>query len=644
MLPTQSPPILLMRRLLIFILCIHAALARAQQPPVTDVATMRESTSLYYHYSYTFRKLGFDTSDLLRVPLEPVGDSASAVTKARMIGGFNYLFSFGLTNSSASDDTVWFFPGVNQHVKVMLYDTATRQFTTLLDTSKHVTPYTLEVIGFYTVIVPAGGYRQLFVQTRFHHYNWDYWDPHLYKPNTIGDKMLMYRYPDEVRNKVMALILLGILLAILVYTLILYFQYRQQEYLWYLAYVFMISSYFMFMAFGDLTYASAYHKWDMFAPAFTQIFAHLIYFFFVKRILNLQKNMPFFNKIVNVMIVIVSAYLVFHTLISFDDVFYPLNALGFFYIRIILCVFSLYGIVVLYRSRIPLSGYIATGVLCLTVLGLISMVVSLVLNGGHPFLVLIGGSITIFRLGVVIELFLFLLAITKKSKQEIINKIRTIELLQVENQRKELEKSMIALETQTAERKRISAEMHDDIGSGLTTIQFLSNTLGHDNKDKQDITVNKITQTSQQLMDKMNEIVWSLNQDFDTLPDTIAYIRNTVSELLENAGIQYEFNVPDQLPARQLSGIVRRNIYLVVKEATHNVIKHAGATKVTYTITINGQLTISIHDNGNGISSNGSQFGNGLKNMKQRMKDSGGSFDIRNGNGTLVTLEIPVPK
>jgi signal transduction histidine kinase len=625
--------------LLLFFFLFAEQWSYSQRAPLTDVATAREAVKLMYQYSWASFEKPVNDDSLPYLSLQQVKPGEYPISLKNFTRHFVFVFAF--TNSSPKPDTVLFMPGLYQRISAFLYDSISKTMEPVTDSAVYITP-SLDVLHFYTLIIPPGSYQELFIQTSFHHFNWDYWEPATYRRGTIDDKLLMYQLPEEMHSHAIAAVQLGILLAILGYTLILYFQYRQQEYLWYLAYVFFITVYFVIMAVGSLSYSYSFHRWDMFLPPFTQISAHLIYFFFVKKILDLPKNKPFFNLLINIVISILAAYLVFHSFISFDDRVYWLNRLGFFQVRIFLCVFSLYGIVVLYRSRIPLSFYIATGVLCVTVFGLVSMFMAFLSDNGYSFVGYIGGSITFFRIGVVIELFVFLVAITEKSKTEIINKVRTIELLQIENQKKELEKSMIALETQTAERKRISAEMHDDIGSGLTTIQFLTNALPLDKTAGQEQALQKITATSQQLMDKMNEIVWSLNQEFDTLGDTIAYIRNTVSEMLENAGILYEFSSPDSTPPLQLSGETRRNIYLVVKEATHNIIKHAQATKVKYTVTIGDTLIIVIHDNGRGVQQQSLSFGNGLRNMQKRMKDCGGKFSMINNNGTLITLVLPL--
>lgn len=92
-----------------------------------------------------------------------------------------------------------------------------------------------------------------------------------------------------------------------------------------------------------------------------------------------------------------------------------------------------------------------------------------------------------------------------------------------------------------------------------------------------------------------------------------------------------------------LTGEQRRNIYLVIKEALHNIVKHAAATEVCISFQLNNQLSVSIHDNGKGIDTAAlRRFANGIKNMEQRMESIGGTFEIINNDGTTIRLQCPV--
>jgi signal transduction histidine kinase len=209
--------------------------------------------------------------------------------------------------------------------------------------------------------------------------------------------------------------------------------------------------------------------------------------------------------------------------------------------------------------------------------------------------------------------------------------------LQKQHEVNTLQAKMVAREE---ERNRIGKEMHDDVGSALTTILYLSDDLKTTVDKKNQDTAGKIAATAGQVVDKMNEIIWSMNQQYDTLDDLIAYTRRHAAQFLESHGIEYDFRSPDPVPDIRLQGEQRRNIYLVVKESLHNIVKHSGATEVEIVFCLEGGLKVTVHDNGKGIDMAGlRRFGNGLRNMEQRMRSVGGSFGISASDGTLVCLE-----
>ena len=199
------------------------------------------------------------------------------------------------------------------------------------------------------------------------------------------------------------------------------------------------------------------------------------------------------------------------------------------------------------------------------------------------------------------------------------------------------------MQAREEERNRIGREMHDDVGSALTTILYLSDELQNQDTAGRTHTVQGIAETATAVMDKMNEIIWSMNKEYDTLDDLIAYTRQHAAQFLQNHHLGYHFNMPDTPPSLHLSGEERRNIYLVVKEALHNIVKHASATEVSITFQLNYRLDVTIKDNGKGIdNATLSRFGNGLKNMRRRMETIGGNFDISTGRGTTVRLQCPL--
>ena len=195
------------------------------------------------------------------------------------------------------------------------------------------------------------------------------------------------------------------------------------------------------------------------------------------------------------------------------------------------------------------------------------------------------------------------------------------------------------------ERTRIATDMHDDLGAGLSRIRFLSQSiLNKKISDDEAIRteLKKITSFSDEMSEKMGEIVWALNEKNDTLADLIAYTRSYAVEYLANHNIECEANTPMHLPGTFITGEMRRNIFLSVKECLHNIVKHAGATKVCFSVELEKMIKIIIHDNGRGIDWNNRRaFSNGLENISRRMKEINGDVKILNEQGAKVLLTIP---
>jgi signal transduction histidine kinase len=215
---------------------------------------------------------------------------------------------------------------------------------------------------------------------------------------------------------------------------------------------------------------------------------------------------------------------------------------------------------------------------------------------------------------------------------------------------RKLEKQKIILEKQQLveqERTRIATDMHDDLGAGLSRIKFLSETVNI--KSQQEKTIKediiKIKEYSDEMISKMGEIVWALNEKNDSVKDLLAYTRAYAAEYLLQNEIKSKIITPEIIPDLFVSGEFRRNIYLTVKEALHNVVKHAHATEVIINIQISQLLTIVLHDNGIGFDAeNIRPFSNGLTNMKKRIKDINGELGIKKESGTELKVIVPLTR
>jgi ligand-binding sensor domain-containing protein/signal transduction histidine kinase len=220
--------------------------------------------------------------------------------------------------------------------------------------------------------------------------------------------------------------------------------------------------------------------------------------------------------------------------------------------------------------------------------------------------------------------------------------IRSYILRRLKRQRMDFEQQQLI----EKERSRISSELHDDIGGGLTAIRLMSEMVKDSEADEERRGIFlKISNASNELVQKMNEIVWALNVNQDDLPSLIAYTRRFSVSYLDDMGIRAYVTVPEDIPDMRVTGVNRRHIFLLVKEALNNLVKHSGATEAEIQFIIDGTLRILIRDNGRGFfPASGKRQGNGLANMEKRAAMMGGRFAISGDAGTTVSFTIPLDR
>lgn len=228
--------------------------------------------------------------------------------------------------------------------------------------------------------------------------------------------------------------------------------------------------------------------------------------------------------------------------------------------------------------------------------------------------------------GLVSLLFIGLLLIRNFRQKQKLNQ----QSLKILKEEEELQRKM-AVEK---ERTRIAADMHDDLGAGLSTIRFLSEKVKRNSfSDVTKTDAEKIVSNANELVQNMNEIIWAMNEKNDTLEDLLFYTRSYAVEYCEENNLQCVTDSPDTVPNYFLSGEVRRNVFLTIKESLHNIIKHATAKHVAIHFSINKNLVITVKDDGKGMALNKDPEGNGLRNMQKRIESVSGTFDVENNNG-----------
>lgn len=192
------------------------------------------------------------------------------------------------------------------------------------------------------------------------------------------------------------------------------------------------------------------------------------------------------------------------------------------------------------------------------------------------------------------------------------------------------------------ERERISHDMHDDLGAGISALKLQAEFLKHKVSDeslKQDI--NDLLHTSEEMNISMREILWSLNSRNDNLCDFIKYVDQYGEKFFSKTHISFNIYVAGVSYDQPISTDQRRNLYLSIKEAFNNCYKHSKATNVSVNFSQDKNLfTVEVKDNGAGLPSDLAD-GNGLKSMKYRMEEIGGIFKIfTSAEGTVLLFSL----
>ncbi len=211
--------------------------------------------------------------------------------------------------------------------------------------------------------------------------------------------------------------------------------------------------------------------------------------------------------------------------------------------------------------------------------------------------------------------------------------------------------ALARLERQTIrqqERARIARDIHDDLGASLTQIALmLEREEEFPEAHRGQPRWQRIAGKARASVHALNEIVWAVNPDNDNLSKLVDFVYGFSEEICQSTGLRCFRDVPVLLPVRALTSEFRHSLFLAVKEALNNVIKHARATEVWLRVRwAEDELQIEIEDNGQGFdASQGRLLGNGLKNMQARLSGLGGRTEIvsRPGLGTRVTFVVRLP-
>lgn len=450
---------------------------------------------------------------------------------------------------------------------------------------------------------------------------------------------------DRTNIHIFTYIFCGLLLMMVLYSIANFFQVSNKEFLYYSGYAFFLGIMLFTKALFDLRSNPTSYFLESYLDYILQCLGIIFYMVFMQKYLDTKNNYPFLYKLYNAGILLLFASIISFTVLHYYTDNFSLqnnieNATKILLLGLVV-IFLVYS----FRHRKDrLLRFLFWGNFFLFIFSLISQIAVMQEAFFKKFPGVFRSALFYYETGLFIELVFFLAGLNYKNRRQIIEQTREREALKAQNQMQEYEKQLAVLKAQQQERERISADMHDELGAGMTAIRLMSEIAKNKMKENTPAEIDKISNSANDVLNKMNAIIWSMNSENDSLDNLVSYIRSYAQEYFDNTPIDCKVNTPEKIPDHQLSGDKRRNLFLCVKETLNNTLKHSGGSQITIDVIISeDQLTLAISDNGKGIDlDNLRRFGNGIKNIQKRIRSIGGSFSIENNKGTVSKFQIPV--
>ena len=540
-----------------------------------------------------------------------------------------FYLKFSCRNTSAVNVQLFFYPGT-LYSKVKLY--RLKNGTELLPVSQKGNKE-----EFQSLVLEPNSETEFIAQLQHDRSGGSRINPQLINKAYLNTYKAVH-YDESSDLKIVGFIFSGLVLMMVIFMGTNFLLNRRKEFLYNCIYslcmFFLVFGYSILSKVPTFITSLFYSYLDLVLLMVGLIF----YIAFTRKFLNTKLNYPTLNKIFRVEEWALILLLVFYSFIHF---FTPYFRAEWWLENIMKFIALGIGIVYIFISiaqRNKLLNYLAAGNAFSIIFSSIALALILF---REPVKGLLTSSLFYTEVGIVLELSFFLYGLAYKNRAELIERTRMEEAIKLESEKQTFEKQLAVLQAQQAERNRISLDMHDDLGSGMTAIRLYSELA------KKKITgpvpeIEKISSSADELINKMNAIIWTMSSSNDTLGNLVAYIRSYALGYLEDKGINCIIEADSKNPNIPVPGPFRRNVYLIVKETLNNILKHANATTVHISYTENeGLFKLSIQDDGIGINmDNLREFGNGLKSMKDRAESIGCKYSISNHNGTCTTLEF----
>ncbi|HEX5027039.1 MAG TPA: 7TM diverse intracellular signaling domain-containing protein [Agriterribacter sp.] len=432
-------------------------------------------------------------------------------------------------------------------------------------------------------------------------------------------------------------LILGLILFQVFFSLAQWYFFRRTEYIYYAAYAITIGLYFFIKYRADvnsLLHVEGVQIYELFLDRSVVFIAFYFYIEFGKAFVNMNNTLPRLNKVVTGVGYGILAFALTNfifTGLTHDALF---QAIVYDIVAISLALFGICILYVLIKRNTILDRFLVLGSSMVIIGALLFVIIRIVKPSWSN-----QNTIIYFQVGVILELIFLNTGLLYKSKftQDKVLASNKEKLKKLE----ENEKELISLQTM---RHEISNELQMELGEGFSGIKLMTEMLKQRMGNEYSRELERISENSENLVQSMNEIVWSLNQSNDDLPAMLAYIREYAVNFLDQVHIICNVRLPEPIVNLRISGMVRRHIFLMIKEALNNIIKHANTKHVDIGFSIAEDFTIVISDHGKGIPESilHRSSGNGLNNMRMRAALLHGEMQISICSGTTIRFTIPL--
>ena len=464
----------------------------------------------------------------------------------------------------------------------------------------------------------------------------------IYKKEAFYNTIENYYYSHR-EETMWGLLFQGFVICQILYVVFQWIIIKRKEYLYYFFYLLTILLYFMSKQgiYSGGTFLFSRHPiWSVYLDDTLQIAPYFLYYRFTRYFLEIGQNHPTLTKWMMRTEYFLLAYLVFDFVLVTTTFNIQLQTKIFAYIISIVFLITAFFVLYLLKKKQNFIYFVLLGSLAVGLGNILGVLFTFLIFNEH-LQIHIDNTLIFSEIGIVIEILFFTVGLSYKNK--LIEKEKAISQ---ENLIQQLKENQLLNSKMLHVRNKISLDLHDEIGSTLSAISILSEMAMHGKEDTETVSMlEEIKQNSISVMERMDDIVWNINPNNDSMEKLFLRITTLAAKLFEAKGINYKIEIDEKVKQINVLMEYRQHIYLIMKEAVNNLVKYSGCTEavilVSYTAAL---LTIIIKDNGVGYDINQNNDGNGLTSMKGRAREMNAEIKMESeiNEGTTIQLAIKI--